>query len=328
MARPEVVDRFSPAPSPLMGIENAVSDLERMKREGIIVDIYRGKVRDTVDFGSHLLVVATDRISTYDEKHPNGIPNKGDVLTAMTLGWLGTLPSANLNHLLSTDRGWLPGEFHVPALDHRSMIVRKLDMLPGEFIVRGHLTGSGMRDYQKNGMVSGIRLPSDMVEAQKLDEPIFTPSTKASVGHDENIDIRTLIRLTSEKFPQHDAQALIYEARDRTLSLYKEAYEYALARGIIIADTKFEFGIDEFGNVILADEVLTPDSSRFWPAEEYEPGRVQNSFDKQYVRDYWTSVDPGHTPPAPILPPNVVEVTAQKYLEALRRLFGQVPLAA
>lgn len=275
--------------------------------------IHRGKVRDSVDLGDKLLVVATDRISTFDSVHPTGIPDKGKVLTRMTLKWLDLLGVPN--HLVK-------GDFVAESLRDRSMLVEKLQMIPIECIVRGYITGSAWSEYRETGAVSGIKLPPGLVEAQKLDEPLFTPSTKAVVGHDENIDFATMAGIIRMNFENLDEQRVASKLKERSILIYKNAADYALSRGVIIADTKFEFGIDENTDLLLADEVLTPDSSRFWDASTYEPGRSQQSLDKQYVRDYVTSIGWNKKPPAPSLPEDVVLQTKQRYDEAYRRLFG------
>lgn len=269
----------------------------------------RGKVRDVYEDGSRLLIVATDRISAFDFILATGIPDKGRVLTQMTLFWLDFLREIVPNHFLSAETNGLPPEFA-----GRSMWVRRAEMFPIECVARGYLAGSGWKDYQSTGAVCGIPLPAGLRESDALPSPIFTPATKAQTGHDENISFEEASRLVGAE----SAARL----RDLTLELYKRAAEYARGRGIIIADTKFEFGAAD-GQVVLADEVLTPDSSRFWPADQYQPGRAQPSYDKQYVRDYLESIHWNKQPPAPGLPEDVARRTSEKYKEAYRALTGR-----
>ena len=271
----------------------------------------RGKVRDIYDFGPHeLLIVTTDRLSAFDVILPTGIPDKGVVLTQISNFWFGKLSDIITNHLVDPEPFGADGAH--AHLAGRSVVVRKAQPLPVEAIVRGYLTGSGLKDYQRTGMVSGILLPPGLVESSRLEHPLFTPSTKAAVGdHDENISLDQLNDLLDREIAER--------VHDVALALYQAGAAYALERGIIIADTKFEFGMLD-GGVILIDEALTPDSSRFWPAEGYEPGRVQPSYDKQYVRDYLETLDWDKTAPGPELPPDVVAKTAEKYTDAWRRL--------
>jgi len=271
----------------------------------------RGKVRDIYDFGpSELLIVTTDRLSAFDVILPTGIPDKGVVLTQISNFWFGKLSDIIPNHLVDPEPFAADGTH--AHLAGRSVVVRKAQPLPVEAIVRGYLTGSGLKDYQRTGMVSGIPLPAGLVESSRLEHPLFTPSTKAAVGdHDENISLDQLNDLVSPEIAEH--------VHDVALALYEAGAAYALERGIIIADTKFEFGMLD-GKVILIDEALTPDSSRFWPADGYEPGRVQPSYDKQFVRDYLETLDWDKTAPGPELPPDVVARTAEKYTDAWRRL--------
>ena len=271
----------------------------------------RGKVRDIYDFGpSELLIVTTDRLSAFDVILPTGIPDKGVVLTQISNFWFGKLSDIIPNHLVDPEPFGADGEH--AHLAGRSVVVRKAQPLPVEAIVRGYLTGSGLKDYQRTGMVSGIPLPAGLVESSRLEQPLFTPSTKAAVGdHDENISLDQLNEVVDPEVAEH--------VREVALALYQAGAAHALERGIIIADTKFEFGMLD-GKVILIDEALTPDSSRFWPAEGYEPGRVQPSYDKQYVRDYLETLDWDKTAPGPGLPPDVVARTAEKYTDAWRRL--------
>ena len=275
--------------------------------------VRRGKVRDVYDLGDSILFVATDRISAFDCVMPNGIPGKGRVLTQVTLNWFKVLTGIK-NHLVTADVAKYPAvlQKYAADLEGRSMLVRKLNMLPVECIVRGYLTGSGWSSYQKTGTVCGLPLRAGYQNASKLDEPIFTPTTKAETGHDEAISFEELSAQIGSKL----ADAL----RSASIALYNQAAEYALKRGIIIADTKFEFGTDENGDLILADEVLTPDSSRFWPVASYQVGKNPPSLDKQFVRDWLDSVHFNHQPPAPELPPEVVQKTREKYEEALESL--------
>ena len=275
--------------------------------------VRRGKVRDVYDLGDSILFVATDRISAFDCVMPNGIPGKGRVLTQVTLNWFKVLTGIK-NHLVTADVAKYPAllQKYAADLEGRSMLVRKLNMLPVECIVRGYLTGSGWASYQKTGTVCGLPLRAGYQNASKLDEPIFTPTTKAETGHDEAISFEELSAQIGSKL----ADAL----RSASIALYNQAAEYALKRGIIIADTKFEFGTDENGDLILADEVLTPDSSRFWPVASYQVGKNPPSLDKQFVRDWLDSVHFNHQPPAPELPPEVVQKTREKYEEALESL--------
>jgi len=275
----------------------------------------RGKVRDIYDLGDRLLIVATDRISAFDLVLPTPIPDKGKILTLMTLFWLDFLKDIVENHLITAYIEEYP-EILKPykeILHQRSMIVKKAKVIPVECIVRGYITGSAMKEYQKTGKVCGIKLPEGLKEADKLPEPIFTPSTKAEEGHDINITFDELINIVGKEV----AETL----RELSLKLYTKASNYAESKGIIIADTKFEFGFYE-GKIILIDEVLTPDSSRFWPKDEYEPGKPQKSFDKQFIRDWLSSLSWEEKAP-PTIPPDIVEKTRAKYFEALYRLTGK-----
>jgi phosphoribosylaminoimidazole-succinocarboxamide synthase len=270
-----------------------------------------GKVREIYDLGDTLLLVASDRISTYDVIHPTTIPDKGKVLTGLSVFWFekqtaGIVP----NHLISATDD-LPAEAR-----GRGMIVRKLEMLPVECVVRGYLSGSGWKDYQRTGAVSGIELPAGLRESDKLPEPIFTPSTKATEGHDEAIDFEGVVDLIGDR-------ALAERVRDVSLALYGRACDHAGSRGIILADTKLEFGLDRSGTLTLGDEVFTPDSSRFWPADQYQPGGPQPSFDKQFVRDWASSTGWDRSPPAPAIPEEIVERTREKYIEAYERISGE-----
>jgi len=273
----------------------------------------RGKVRDIYDLGDHLLIVATDRLSAFDVVNPVGIPRKGEVLTALSAFWFRKVADLTPTHFLTDDvEEFGHGlEAHRDLLAGRSMLVLKTEPVRVECVVRGYLAGSAWREYQAGGAVCGVRLPEGLVEAQRLPEPIFTPAIKAQSGHDENITFKRAAELIGED--------LAGTLRQRSIVLYRFAAEYALERGIIIADTKFEWGIRD-GQVLLIDEVFTPDSSRFWPLDGYKPGRPQPSFDKQPVRDWLESTGWDKTPPAPPLPPEVVEATTRRYVEALERL--------
>ena len=275
----------------------------------------RGKVRDVYDLGDRLLIIATDRISAFDVILPTGIPDKGVVLTQISLFWFKLLEEVVPNHVVTSDVGEYDPvlQRYRDQLEGRSMIVRKTEPLPVEAVVRGYITGSGWKEYKAKGSVCGIPLPAGLRESDRLDPAIFTPSTKADVGHDENI---TFAQVESLIGPERAAQV-----RDVTLSLYHRARAHAESRGIILADTKFEFGIKD-GRLIWIDEALTPDSSRFWPQDSYEPGRGQPSFDKQYVRDYLEGLTWDKQPPGPALPSDVVARTREKYREAYRRLTG------
>lgn len=276
----------------------------------------RGKVRDIYDLGETLLIVATDRISAFDVVLPNAVPEKGRVLTQISTYWFSRTADIVKNHLISTDVKDYPVEcrVHAGVLAGRSMLVKKSQPLPVECIVRGYLAGSGLKEYKASGSVSGIKLPSGLTEASRLPEPLFTPSTKAELGeHDVNIDFGTVVKLVGPDVAE--------KIRKYTLAIYERACEIAEPKGIIIADTKLEFGIFK-GEVILIDEVLTPDSSRFWPKADYRIGVAQKSFDKQFVRDYLLSLAWNQKPPAPALPDDVVGKTSEKYLEVLGMLAG------
>ncbi|NOZ00270.1 MAG: phosphoribosylaminoimidazolesuccinocarboxamide synthase [Deltaproteobacteria bacterium] len=289
--------------------------LKQTEYEGLPL-ISRGKVRDMYDLGDDVLIVVTDRLSAFDHVLPNGIPDKGRVLNLISAFWFDRTAHIVPNHLKSIDTADLPEALKENAaeLAGRFTIAHKADMLPVECIVRGYLSGSGWKDYRRTGAVCGIELPGGLVESDRLPEPIFTPSTKADLGHDENISFEQAAGMVGE--------AVAVGIRDTSLALYRFAAGYALERGIIIADTKFEFGMLD-GRLTLCDEALTPDSSRFWPADRYEPGKAQPSFDKQYVRDYLLSINWDREPPIPTLPDEVVENTSSKYREAYRLITGQ-----
>ena len=276
----------------------------------------RGKVRDIYDLGDRILLVASDRISAFDVVLPEGIPGKGKVLNMISKYWFGQTSDIIRNHLISTDVNDYPKEFrrYRGVLEGRSMLVRKTKPLPVECIVRGYIAGSGWKEYRESSSICGIPLPPGLPESSKLEEPIFTPSTKAEEGtHDENISFGRAAELIG--------MGLAERVRDVSIAVYSRARDIAEKKGIIIADTKFEFGIDEkTGDLVLIDEALTPDSSRFWPMAGYKPGGPQKSFDKQFVRDYLESLDWDKRPPAPSLPPDVVRKTSEKYKEALERL--------
>ena len=269
-----------------------------------------GKVREIYDLGDRLLLVASDRISTYDVVHPNGIPDKGNVLTGISAFWFNKTGHIVPNHYISATEG-------VPdVVRGRAMAVQKLKMLPVECVVRGYITGSGWKDYGATGKVSGIELPPGLRESQKLPTPIFTPSTKADEGHDEAIDIDQAAEILGDR-------ELAGRLRDVSIALYSFAADLAAQRGVILADTKFEFGLNADGELILGDEALTPDSSRYWPVEGYEPGHGQPSFDKQFVRDWASSTGWDKAPPAPVVPEDVVAGTRAKYVEAYELITGE-----
>ena len=269
---------------------------------------------DGADGEGRLLMVASDRISTYDAVHPTEIPDKGRVLTGLSVFWFGKTAEIVANHLISATDG-------VPAQARgRALVVRRLRMLPVECVVRGYITGSGWKDYQASGSISGIALPEGLRESERLPQPLFTPSTKADVGHDEAIDFEKAAELVGDR-------ALMQRVAEVSVELYSFAAEHARANGVILADTKFEFGLDDSGELVVADEVLTPDSSRYWPAEGYEPGHGQPSFDKQYVRDWAAGSGWDKRPPAPEIPPEVVAGTRARYIEAYELIAGE-PFAA
>ena len=290
-----------------------------------IQKVRSGKVREVFDLGDRFLLVASDRISAFDVIMPNGIPRKGEVLTQISHFWFEKFSSLVPNHLLAGANDPLPKNLQPFAaqLAKRSMIVKKAKPLAIECIVRGYLSGSGWKEYKKSQTVCGIKLPAGLTESAELPEPIFTPSTKAEAGHDENISFEEACKIVGTE--------LATQARDLSLKIYKAGRDYARQRGIIIADTKFEFGLESGGDasspssgkLILIDEVLTPDSSRFWPADQYAPGKGQPSFDKQFVRDYLETLAWDKTPPGPKLPDDVVNKTSAKYLEAYERLTGK-----
>jgi phosphoribosylaminoimidazole-succinocarboxamide synthase len=274
----------------------------------------KGKVREMYDLGDDLLMVASDRISTYDAVHPTEIPDKGKVLTGLSVLWFGLTDGIVPNHFISATDG-VPDEYR-----GRGLRVKRLEMLPVECIVRGYITGSGWKDYQRSGSVSGVRLPEGLQESEQLPEPIFTPSTKAEEGHDEAIDLAEAGRLVG-------SDELAARLRDVSIAVYSAVAAHARDRGVILADTKFEFGLDAGGTLTLGDEVCTPDSSRFWPADQYAVGRGQPSFDKQYVRDWASGTGWDKTPPAPAIPDDVVAATRERYVTAYEKLAGE-PFAA
>lgn len=280
--------------------------------------LYEGKVREVYDNGDSLIMVATDRISAFDNILKNKITDKGAILTQMSKFWFDYTKDVVPNHMLSVDVNDMPEFFQKDEYKGRSMKCKKLKMLPIECIVRGYITGSGWASYKENGTVCGIKLPEGLQESEKLPEPIYTPSTKAEVGdHDENISYERSIEVLEKAFPGK-GEYYATKIKDCTITLYKKCAEYALSKGIIIADTKFEFGLDEDGNVVIGDEMLTPDSSRFWPLEGYKPGQGQPSFDKQFVRD-WLKANPDNDL---LLPDEVVTKTVDKYKEAYELLTG------
>jgi phosphoribosylaminoimidazole-succinocarboxamide synthase len=273
--------------------------------------IASGKVREMYDLVDWILMVASDRISTYDVIHPTPVPDKGKVLTGLSVFWFGLTDDIVGNHMISATTE-VPDEVR-----GRALVVEKLEMLPVECVVRGYLSGSGWNDYRATGAVCGIELPAGLRESEQLPEPIFTPATKAELGdHDENIDFEAAVRAVGDR-------ALAERLRDLSIAVYERAAAHARERGIILADTKFEFGLDAGGVLTLGDEVLTPDSSRFWPAEGYEPGRPQPSFDKQYVRDWAAGTGWDKTPPAPALPDDVIAGTRARYIDAYERITGE-----
>ena len=288
--------------------ETTLADLELL---------YRGKVRDVYQIsGSELLLVATDRLSAFDCILPTPIERKGEILTALSTFWFGKLGTVVENHLINTDFDQMPEAVRqYPELRGRSVLVKKTKVFPVECVVRGYLEGSGWKDYQATGTVCGHELPPGLVQCDKLPEPLFTPATKAASGHDENID--------EQQFTEIIGPEAAEKLKAYSLRLFNEASQHALSRGIIIADTKFEFGTDENGSILLIDEILTPDSSRFWSAADYEPGHAQPSFDKQFVREYLETLDWNKQPPAPPLPPEVAQATTKRYLEAHRLLTGR-----
>ena len=281
--------------------------------------IKEGKVREIYDNGDSLIMVATDRISCFDVILKNTVNGKGKVLTQMSRFWFEMTEDIIPNHMISTDVNDMPPFFRNDQFAGRSMLCRKLRMLPIECIVRGYITGSGWESYQKSGVVCGITLPAGLKEADKLPEPIYTPSTKAEIGdHDENISYEQSVEYLEKRFPGN-GRRYAEMLRDNTLALYRKCADYAYSRGIIIADTKFEFGLDENDNLVLADEMLTPDSSRFWPLDGYEPGHGQPSYDKQFARD-WLKANPGNDW---TLPQDIVDKTIDKYLQAYKMLTGK-----
>jgi phosphoribosylaminoimidazole-succinocarboxamide synthase len=274
----------------------------------------RGKVRDIYDLGDRLLIIATDRLSAFDVILPTPIPDKGRVLTQLSLFWFDTLAGLVPHHVISATDFSGPLAPHAETLRGRSMIVRRTQPVPIECVARGYISGSGWKDYRATGKICGIPLPAGLKESDKLPEPIFTPATKATTGHDENVSFEQTVSQIGE--------SLASRLRDITLEVYRRASEFAAERGIIIADTKLEFGLDG-GELVWIDEALTPDSSRFWPADSYAPGKAQPSFDKQYVRDYLERIGWSKQPPAPTLPADVVNATRDKYREAYKRLTGR-----
>jgi phosphoribosylaminoimidazole-succinocarboxamide synthase len=286
------------------------TDLTGVKLHG------RGKVRDIYDLGEHFLIVATDRLSAFDVVLPTPIPNKGKVLTQMSAFWFDRFKDVVPNHVVATDVGDYPKSLYPfrDQLEGRSMLVKKAKVFPVECVARGFLTGSGLKDYIKTGSVCGISLPPGLRDSNRLPEPIFTPATKAETGHDENISEEQAAKIIGPDTAR--------QLKELTLTLYGRGVEYALTRGIIVCDTKFEFGLID-GKITIVDEMLTPDSSRFWPADQYSSGKPQPSFDKQFVRDYLERIKWNKQPPVPSLPDDVVMKTREKYIEAFRRLTGR-----
>ena len=281
--------------------------------------VKEGKVREVYDNGDSLVIVATDRISAFDVILKNEVTDKGAILTQMSKFWFGFTKDIVPNHMISTDAMDMPEFFGSKKFNGNSMLCKKLKMLPIECIVRGYITGSGWESYKESGTVCGIKLPDGLKESDKLPEPVYTPTTKADLGdHDEHITFEESVKILDKEFPGK-GEEYAKKIMDCTIALYKKCAEYALSKGIIIADTKFEFGLDENGNVVLGDEMLTPDSSRFWPLDGYKPGQGQPSFDKQYVRD-WLKANPDSDY---LLPEEVVEKTTGKYKEAFQMLTGK-----
>lgn len=278
--------------------------------------VKKGKVRDIYDTGGYYLIVSTDRLSAFDVIMQQGIPFKGRVLTQISEFWFKMVSDIIPNHLITTDVDNFPAvcSQYKNDLEGRSMLVKKAEVIPIESIVRGYISGTGWSDYKSTGMISGIKLPAGLLESDKLPEPIFTPSTKAEIGlHDENISLEEAENIADKE--------TVNKIKESAIAIYKKASDYARSKGIIIADTKMEFGFFE-NELIIVDELLTPDSSRFWPKSKYQTGRAQDSFDKQYVRDYLLSINFNKQPPAPILPEEVIEKTSEKYLDALFKLTG------
>jgi phosphoribosylaminoimidazole-succinocarboxamide synthase len=279
--------------------------------------IKRGKVRDIYDAGENYLIVSTDRLSAFDVIMAQGIPNKGKILTKISRFWFDFTKDIIPNHLISTDVNDFPNECleYRSDLEGRSMLVKKAEVIPIESIVRGYLSGTGWADYKNTGKISGISLPGGLAESEKLPEPLFTPSTKAELGlHDENISLKDAEKIADKE--------TLEKIKSAVINIYKKASEYALSKGIIIADTKMEFGLYK-NDLILVDEVLTPDSSRFWPVDKYEKGRAQESYDKQFVRDYLLSINFNKQPPPPMLPEEIIKKTSEKYMEVLFKLTGE-----
>lgn len=278
----------------------------------------RGKVRDVYEINDTLLIVATDRISAFDVVLPSGIPYKGHVLTGLSEFWFKYTSSIIPNHLITTEIEHMGNPIllqYKDTLMGRSMLVKKVRVVPVECVIRGYLAGSGWKEYQKTHSICGIKLPGGLKESDRLPEPIFTPSTKATVGHDENITFSRVVDMVGKKLAE--------ELKEKSMKVYLSACAYALDRGIIICDTKFEWGITADNKMILIDEALTPDSSRFWPCDGYEPGKPQHSYDKQFIRDYLENIRWDKKPPAPVLPPEIIQKTSEKYLSAYKTLTGK-----
>lgn len=298
--------------------------------------VHSGKVRNFYDVGDSFVVVTSDKISAFDVVMEKSIPNKGKILNQMSAFWFDFTKDIIPNHMISIDPADMPEKFQAKEFDGKCMLVKKLQMLPIECIVRGHITGSGWKSYLENGSVCGVKLKNGLQESEKLIHPIYTPTTKATSGHDKPISFEETIQLLLDFLPTVPAfkdfsarkfkivaYHLAAEIRDKSIELYSTCSEYAQEKGIIIADTKFEFGIDSEGNLVLADELLTPDSSRFWPVLDYEIGRPQKSLDKQYLRDYLNSTDWDKTAPAPCLPEKIVWLTSERYLQVCQQLTGK-----
>ncbi len=293
-----------------------MTDIVRETNFADLGGLKRGKVRDVYDLGDKLLIVATDRLSAFDVVLPTGIEDKGRVLTRLSLFWFRQMKDIVANHIIETDAAKYPEPLknYAPVLQDRSMLVKKAKVLPVECVVRGYLAGSGWNEYSRSQTVCGIRLPDGLMESSKLERPVFTPSTKAEEGHDLNISYEEAAGIVGEEYAA--------KLRDTSIAIYEKARDIAQERGIIVADTKFEFGVID-GEVILVDEVLTPDSSRFWSRKDYQPGKSQDSYDKQIVRDYLNTLDWGKTYPGPELPPEVAKKTSERYKEIYKILTGE-----
>lgn len=304
-------------------IEKQEAPLVDSRTLGLPKPLFRGKVRDTYDAGKNrLLIIATDRISVFDEVLLGGVIGKGVILNQMSARWFEMTKNEADNHFLSIDLNDFPEQFRIPELAHRSMLVEKFEVLPAECIVRNNLTGSAWAEYQKSGKVLGHKFKKPLQESQAFDSPLFTPSTKEETGHDQNITFKQMKDRFIKKYGEDQGIWLAGKCKTLSLATFNKAAKYALSKGIIIADSKFEFGIDQHGYIFLIDEALTPDSSRFWAAENFQLGKPQDSFDKQFVRNWATRIGWNKTLPAPVLPDVIADKTQQKYLEVFSRLFA------